>query len=401
MTPNRIHSSPNNDHYTSAHHLEMQVGGQAIPVISKPGLPDWDRLTPAAALIARHALAQPGEKALLLGSGHGAAAVILAQRLSRGELWILDNSAIALEMSALTLLANQVQNAHIFNQIGLPESEFGGFDLAVIELPKGRKLTRRWLVQAWTALRAGGAFYLAGANDLGIGPAVQDAACLFGTAAILDYKKGNRIARFTRPQEPASSPEWLHEKGIAPGTWHEFDAPTPAGLLHLFSLPGVFSYDRVDAASRLLMGQIQVSAADRVLDIGCGYGLLGLVAARLGAAQVDLVDVNLLAVAAAQQNIDHLGLSNARALPGDVLSAVKGQTYTQVFTNPPFHAGKGVDYQIAAAFIHQSWAALEPGGELLLVANRFIRYESLMEGLFPQINLAAQDNRYRILAAIK
>jgi 16S rRNA (guanine1207-N2)-methyltransferase len=113
------------------------------------------------------------------------------------------------------------------------------------------------------------------------------------------------------------------------------------------------------------------------------------------------VDVNLLAVAAAHENIRRLGLSNAQALPSDVLNAVVGRTYTLILTNPPFHAGKGVDYQIASAFIRQSWAALEPGGRLLLVANRFIRYEKLMDGLFRQIEVAAQDNRYRVLMAIK
>jgi 16S rRNA (guanine1207-N2)-methyltransferase len=400
MTPASSSGQVQRD-YATPRRLELAVGGQVIPVISKPGLPDWERLTPAASLLAEHARIPPEAKALLLGSGHGAAAVSLAQRLPRGELWIMDNSAIALEMSALTLQANQVQNASILNETSLPEREYGAFDAVLIELPKGHKLARRWLAQAWSALRPGGAFYLAGANDLGIGPALKDAASLFGTAAILDYMKGNRIARFTRPVEPPSPPTWLHEKGIEPGTWFELDARTPAGLLRLCSLPGVFSYDRVDDASRLLLEQIRLSAADRVLDIGCGYGLLGLAAARMGAALVDLVDVNLLAVAAARENIRRLGLGNARALPSDVLSAVIGRTYTLILTNPPFHAGKGVDYQIAAAFIRQSWAALEPGGRLLLVANRFIRYEKMMEGLFSRIEVAAQDNRYHVLAAMK
>jgi 16S rRNA (guanine1207-N2)-methyltransferase len=387
--------------YTTLRRLEVRLGDQIIPVITKPGLADWRQVTPAAALLAEHAALPAGARALLLGCGHGATAVFLARRLQSGELWIMDNSAIALAMTAATLQANQASNAHMQWEIDLPVEQNGAFDAAAIELPKGRKLAQRWLALAWTALRPGGSLYLAGPNELGIQSALQDATGLFGPGSILGYKKGNRIARFTRPAEAPAVPLWLTEPGIATGSWYEFDLQTPEGPLHLYSLPGIFSYDRLDQATRLLLEQMRVSASDRILDLGCGYGVLGLVAAKMGALHVDLVDSNLLAVAATRRNIRQLGLPNARALPGDVLSPVAGNTYTRIFTNPPFHSGKGVDYQIAAAFIRQSWAALEPGGELLLVANRFIRYEKIMEALFCQVNVSAQDNRYRILAATK
>ena len=392
---------PPEDDYTTPVRLTLRLNAQEISVVSKPGLAEWRQVTPAAALLAEHALLPPDARALLLGSGHGAAAVILARRLARGELWVMDNSAIALEMSAATLQANRVSNARIQWEISLPQSENGRFDAAAIELPKGRKLAQRWLAEAYAMLRPGGALYLAGANELGVQSTLHDAASLFGPGTILDYKKGNRVTRFTRPTGTLSMPGWLRAPGIAPRTWHEFDAETPVGVLHLFSLPGVFSFDRLDDATRLLLAQMHPTPADHLLDLGCGCGILGLVAAQMGAERVDLVDVNLLAVAAARQNIRHHGLHHAQALPSDVLGAVAGQAYTRIVTNPPFHAGKGVDYHAAAAFIRQSSAALEPGGELLLVANRFIRYEKLMESLFRQISLPAQDERYRVLSAVK
>jgi 16S rRNA (guanine1207-N2)-methyltransferase len=410
MTPRRPAQTAPGD-YANPVRLTFHLNGQEITVYSKPGLPDWRQLTSATALLAEHALVPPDARVLLLGSRNGAAAAVLARRLTSGELWIMDNSAIALSLTSATLQANRLGNARISWEIDLPQNQNSAFDAALIELPKGRQLARRWLVLAWYALHPGGALYLSGANELGIQSAIRDATGLFGPGAILDYKKGSRIARFTRPAGPSPSPDWFHENGVAPRTWFEFEAHTPLGVLSLYSLPGVFSYDRLDDATRLLLSQIQISAPDisatdnsvtgRLLDLGCGYGILGLVAAGMGAAQVDLVDSNLLAVAAARQNIRRLGLTNARALPGDVLDPLAGQTYTRIVTNPPFHAGKGVDYQTAAAFIQQSWAALPPGGELLLVANLFIRYEKLMEGLFSQVSLAAQDNRYRVLSAIK
>lgn len=402
MIANPISSEKPLDDYATPRRLEMRLNGQVISVFTKPGLADWRRISPASALLAEHGLFQPEEKVLLLGSGHGAAAVILAQRLARGELWIIDNSIIALQMSALTLQANGLQNIHLIWEIDLPSQQTGAFDIAAIELPKGRKLAQRWLVAAWAALHPGGTLYLAGANELGVQSALHDAASLFGPGAILDYKKGNRIAHFTRPaRAPVIPPEWLDKEGIAPGTWTEFDLQTPIGPLRLQSLPGIFSHDRLDDATRLLLENMRLSATDRVLDLGCGTGILGLVAALAGVEHVDLVDANLLAVTAARHNIQRLGVQNAQALPSDVLNAVADRTYSRIVTNPPFHAGKGVDYHAATAFIRQSQAALQPGGELLLVANRFIRYEKMMEGIFRQVNLAAQDNRYRVLAAVK
>ena len=401
MTPTGGSNATPATDYNTPVRLDIRLNGQEIAVITKPGLANWQGVSPAASLLAEHAGFSPDAKVLLLGSGHGAAAVILARRLSRGELWVMEASAIALEMTTATLNANGIQNARLTWEINLPESENGSFDAAAIELPKGRKLAQRWLAQAWAALRPGAWLYLAGANHLGVQSTLKDAEGLFGPGSILDYKKGNRVARFSRPAGRSGGPGWLQAPGILPGSWHEFDLETPQESLRLVSLPGVFSYDRLDEATRLLLGQLHVSSTDQVADLGCGYGILGLVAARLGAGQVDLLDADLLAVAAARENILRLGLSNARALASDVFSAVTGQTYTRIVTNPPFHAGKGVDYQIAAAFIRQSWTALTPAGELLLVANRFIRYEKMMEGLFRQVSMAVEDGRYRVLKALK
>ena len=82
-------------------------------------------------------------------------------------------------------------------------------------LPKGRKLARRWLVEAYRLLSSGGTFYLAGANPEGIQSVIKDATEMFGMGAILAYHKGNRVARFrkdrnTRPFFPLwASEAWL------------------------------------------------------------------------------------------------------------------------------------------------------------------------------------------------
>jgi len=161
----------------------------------------------------------------------------------------------------------------------------------------------------------------------------------------------------------------------------------------------VFAYDRVDAGTALLLDVLAVSPGARVLDVGCGYGLIGLVAARLGAGQVELVDVNLPAVAAARENIHHNGIANARAFASDGVPEGAARRYDLVVSNPPFHVGKSADGDVARAFIERAQQALVPGGQLILVANQFLRYDQVLSALFEQIECLASNRSYRVWSA--
>jgi 16S rRNA (guanine1207-N2)-methyltransferase len=70
-----------------------------------------------------------------------------------------------------------------------------------------------------------------------------------------------------------------------------------------------------------------------------------------------------------------------------------------VLTNPPFHVGKAVDYEIARAFVVQTRRALRPGGQLVLVANQFIRYDQLLRLAFEQVACLAETRSYRVWQA--
>jgi 16S rRNA (guanine1207-N2)-methyltransferase len=195
--------------------------------------------------------------------------------------------------------------------------------------------------------------------------------------------------------------KWQETPGIAPGTWQSLKVAAPQGDFELVSLPGVFSFDRLDPGTILLLDHLQITPGERVLDLGCGYGIIGLAAAGSGARKVDLVDANLLAVAAAQENLRTHGYNPKQALPSDVLSAVSHRKYDAIFSNPPFHTGREVNYQITNAFIGQSHAALTVGGHLTLVANQFIRYDKLLKQTFTGVTLLAEDGRYQVWKAQK
>ena len=378
--------------------FEAALAGESVRFISKPGLPDWEHVSPAMQLLARHIALAPNAKVLLLGCNHGALGVALARRVPQGVVWLSDTNGIALMAAQQTLRTNGIRNARVPADISVLPEQTAAFDVVVIDLPKGRKLARRWLVEAFTALRPCGRLYLAGPGDEGIQPATNDMEALFGNAVRIGFKQRNRIASATKQAHSETLPDWATEPGIAPGTWHEFTARVENATFQLSSLPGIFAYDKVDEGTQLLLQHLSVPQHSRVLDVGCGYGIIGLVAERRGAMQVDMVDVNTLAIAAARENIRRNGSANTRALVSDGLHMIHEQ-YDLVVSNPPFHVGKAVDYDIAHALIADSRRVLEPGGTLLIVANVFIRYEELMRSVYKKVDCVAENGQYRVLMA--
>jgi len=378
----------------------ITLGGQTIKLISKPGIPDWDSVSPAQQLLADTVKPAVGARMLLMGCGPGALGAALARQAYAGIVALLDSNWIALAMAERTLDANNVTNARVCSTISLLPDQAATFDIAMIIVPNDRKLTRRWLVEASAALTEGGELYIAGANDHGIRSAISDAAALFGNANVLRYKHGNRVAHARKVAGVQHSPAWASEAGIAPGSWYEFTAQARGHTFQLRSLPGVFAYDRVDAGTALLLDMLAIPAGARVLDVGCGYGLIGLAAAHLGAAQVELVDVNLLAVAAASENIGHNRTAQARAYASDGVPQGAARRYDLVVSNPPFHVGKSVDGDIARAFIERARHALEPGGQIVLVANQFLRYDQVLRAAFEQVTCLASNSSYRVWSAM-
>ncbi len=389
---------PINDHpYYRVTPFNAMLRGRPLQIVSKPGFPNWDRISPAVHLLAESITPDPAAQILHLGCGHGALGVALAQSIPQGQITLLDANYTATTMAQQTLATNKITNATVIaDPAPLPTASF---DIVVLEAPSGRKFARRWLAIAHAALRPGGQLYLAGPKAEGIEALISDARALFQQTTTLAYRDHNRIAVATKG--PTSQlPTWATEPGIAPGTFTEFSTAIAGQRLTISSLPGVFSFDHLDAGTALLLQHLKVQSTERVLDIGCGWGAIGLAAAVMGATQVDLVDSNLLAVAATQRTIANTGYTNLRALPSDALSAVADQRYDLIVTNPPFHAGKPINYDAATAFIAGAQTLLTSGGRLLLVANAFIRYERVMRAMFPHVEVVAEDRRYHLIQGI-
>jgi 16S rRNA (guanine1207-N2)-methyltransferase len=162
---------------------------------------------------------------------------------------------------------------------------------------------------------------------------------------------------------------------------------------------GVFSYGRLDPGTRLLIEAMEIGPEDTVLDYGCGYGAIGIVAATLaGRGFVHLVDPNARAVALARANLRLNGIRNARARRGDDLGAVGSVRFDVILTNPPLHAG----WPVVEAMMDQAREHLASGGRFYLVARTDKGAKALARRLgerFAEVGEASKRGGYRVYLA--
>ena len=264
------------------------------------------------------------------------------------------------------------------------------FDAVLLHLPKGKELLEMSLAMAAALLAEGGELLLAGGNKEG------------GKSAPKRLKE--RFAQVTKVESArhaslyaASGP--LGDGGTLEDWVQSWTLNHSDGPLEVASLPGVFSHGRLDEGTQRLLEHLTLPDRGRILDLGCGAGIIGALIARARpACEVELVDASALACEASRRTLALNAIENARVHPSDVFSEVDGP-FAAVVTNPPFHQGVATDYRLHRELAHQAARLLEPDGALTLVVNRFLRLGEMLEGSFKQVEALYEDNRFAVYRA--
>lgn len=155
--------------------------------------------------------------------------------------------------------------------------------------------------------------------------------------------------------------------------------------------PGVFSPRGLDAGTRLMLSHVQARAGARLLDLGCGTGIVSRIAAEAWQCQVTAVDVNARALRLARANAP-----GAEVLASDGFRGLAGRIFDLVLTNPPYHT----DFSVAREFIEGAFRHLTDGGMLFLVVKRSNWYVNKIRTIFGGCQVIQADG-YTLIRAEK
>lgn len=264
-------------------------------------------------------------------------------------------------------------------------------DHLLMELPQGRLAGLNAIRAALAKLPPEGRLWLFGQRESGI----ETVPRWFEPVSTELFKGHMRLLSLPvnaglRQERPGRAPatdadgfhEWAHE-GV-----------------RLASLPGVFSWEEPDPASRLLLAALNEDPGLRVLDWGCGVGLLGVtVAKRWPQARVVMSDDLWAAVRCARRSAEWNGVAGrCTVLAEDGIGReLRGRQFDTILSNPPLHRGPRTDHRLVRTFVPAALELLLPGGSLWLVADGRIDFAK-MPGVLERCSAeaVAEDERFTV-----
>ena len=251
-------------------------------------------------------------------------------------------------------------------------------------VPPGTIERRYALATALQALAPGGWLVALGPKDKG-GSRIRKELEAFGCAVAEESRNHWRICRTARPDKLAGVDQAIED-----------GAPRFDEALGLWTQPGIFSWDRIDEGSALLIEALPPLSGHGV-DLGCGLGLITrAVLENADVSAVEAVELDARALAAARRNVADPRVHFHWL---DVRAGLSFSGLDFVVMNPPFHSGGADDVALGRAFVQQARKVLRPGGELWMVANRHLPYEAELALLFSKVDEITKSARFKVVRA--
>jgi 16S rRNA (guanine1207-N2)-methyltransferase len=172
-----------------------------------------------------------------------------------------------------------------------------------------------------------------------------------------------------------------------------------AGIeLRFETAPSLFSPTKADRGSLAMLSCISLEPNDKVLDLGCGYGLIGIYAAKvIGAGRVWMSDKDPTAVECTAKNLAVNRVEGVSVVMSDGFREIQEANFTKIICNPPYH----VDFSVPKHFIEKGFNRLVLDGTMYIVTKRRPWYENKLRSIFGGVRVRELDSYFIFEAAKK
>ncbi|EKM6430415.1 16S rRNA (guanine(1207)-N(2))-methyltransferase RsmC [Cronobacter sakazakii] len=258
-------------------------------------------------------------------------------------------------------------------------------DTLIYYWPKNKPEAQFQLMNLLSLLPVGTDIFVVGENRSGVrsAEAMLEAYC---TLNKVDSARRCRLYHGRLEKQPEFN---------ADSWWGEYQVDD----LTIKTLPGVFSRDGLDVGSDLLLSTLSPHTKGKVLDVGCGAGVLATVlASHSPKVRLTLCDVSAPAVEASRATLAANGFEG-EVVASNVFSEIKGR-FDMIISNPPFHDGMETSFEAAQTLIRSAVRHLNIGGELRIVANAFLPYPNVLDETFGNHEVLAQTGRFKVYRAV-
>ncbi|OOF80439.1 16S rRNA (guanine(1207)-N(2))-methyltransferase RsmC [Rodentibacter caecimuris] len=260
----------------------------------------------------------------------------------------------------------------------------GKADLIVYYWTKNKQEVQFQLMQLLANAQDGQEILIIGENRCGVRSA-EKILSPFGDIAKIDSARRCGLYHFSLKKRPHFSLNTF---------WKTYQHPQLNGLT-IHSLPGVFSANELDVGTALLLSTLNQSIKGKVLDLGCGAGVIGSMVKKINPkSNVTMTDIHAMALESARKTLSENRL-DAEVFASDVFSDIEGK-FDLIISNPPFHDGIDTAYQAVNTLITQAKRHLNQGGELRIVANAFLPYPDLLQQHFGTFDVLAQTSKFKV-----
>ncbi|WP_018693033.1 methyltransferase [Algicola sagamiensis] len=298
-----------------------------------------------------------------------------------------DITVIALDWRSFEVASKTCQQTFFSHQL---PADCPSHDAILIYYPKSKQEFEYIFHMAAPVLQENADVYVVGDNKGGVKSAQKQLA---GYCASIGKVDAARHCILYHGQLTEAVPEFRVE-----AWFKQYDVSIGERALQVYSLPGVFSHGELDIATRLLLEEQTDKPRGRVLDFGCGAGVItAWLASRNENATVEAIDVSALALASTEKTLNANEV-DAKVYPSNGWSQVKG-VFNGIYTNPPFHKGVKTDYNVTESFIRGCKAHLKSKGQLHLVANSFLKYPPIIEDTIGTCHIVAKNKGFQLYRA--